>query len=93
MAQSAGYKHPLSFPIFWQKASLEPPLELSKWAAMMELAVSARDGKGVRNLLRAKPPVQEPAEPIYNVEITGETKAQKRNRDIRNQKKTNQLGK
>ena len=40
---------------------------------MMEMAVFAKDGIDVRNLLRAKPPVIEPTETTYEIEITGET--------------------
>ena len=39
------------------------------------------------NLLRARPQLVEPSEPVYEVEITGETEAQKKNRKVRNQKK------
>ena len=41
----------------------------------------------MRNLVRTKPLVREPAEPTYGVEITVETDAQTRNRDNRNQEK------
>ena len=88
MAQPAGYsKNLLNINPLWEKASAEPPLEWSRWAAILEMAVFAKDGVEVRNLLRAKPPLVEPLEPIYKVEITGETKAQRKNRDIRNQEK------
>ena len=40
-----------------------------------------------RNLLRARPALTEPAEPIYELEITGETDAQRKNREVRNQEK------
>ena len=39
----------------------------------MEMAVFAKDGIEVRNLLRAKPPVTEPAETTDEIEITGKT--------------------
>ena len=51
------------------------------------MAVFEKDGIEVRNLLRAKPALVEPAEPIYEHEITGETEAQKKNRDVKNQKR------
>ena len=83
MAQPAGYsKNPLNINPFWVKASAEPPLGWSKWAAILEMAVIAKDGIEVRNLLRAKPPLVEPTEPIYEVEIISETEAQRKNRDI-----------
>ena len=72
---------------FWEKASAEPPLEWSKWAAILEMAVFAKAGIEVRNLLRIKPTLFEPAKPIYQVQITGETEAQNKNRDVRNQEK------
>ena len=65
MAQPAGYsKNPLNINPFWEKTSAEPPVEWSKWAAIVEMAVFAKDGVEVRNLLRAKPPLVEPPEPI-----------------------------
>ena len=85
MAQPAGFsKNPLNSP-FWEKALAEPLLEWSKWAAIFEMAVFAKDGIEVRNLQRNKPPLVEPIEPRYEVEITGETEAQKKNREVRNQ--------
>ena len=62
MAQPAGYKNPLNIPSFWQKASAEPQLEWRKWVAMMEMAMFARGGIEVRNLIRRKTPVVEPTE-------------------------------
>ena len=51
------------------------------------MAVFAKDGIEVGNLLRARPPFVEPSEPVYEIEITGETEAQKKNREVRNQEK------
>ena len=88
MAQSAGYsKNPLSINPFWEKASSEPPLEWSKWAAIFEMALFAKDQIEVRNLQRNIPPLVEPTEPIYEVKINGETDAQRKNREVRNQEK------
>ena len=88
MAQSAGYsKNPLIINPFWERASAESPLEWSKWAAILEMAVFAKDGIEIRNLLRARPTLVEPAEPVYELEITGETEAQRINREVRNQEK------
>ena len=87
MAQPSGYlKNPSSINQVWEKASAEPRLEWSKWAAIHETAVFAKDGIEVRNL-RARPVLVEPAEPIYELEIFGETETQKKNRDVRNQEK------
>ena len=73
MAQPAGYsKNPQNINPFWDKASAEPPLKCSKWAAILEMAVFAKDGIEIQNLLRAKPPQVEPSEPAYDFEITGE---------------------
>ena len=88
MAQSAGYsKNPLIINPFWERASAESPLEWSKWAAILEMAVFAKDGIEIRNLLRARPTLVEPAEPVYELEITGETEAQRINREVRNKEK------
>ena len=51
------------------------------------MAIFAKDGIEVRNLLTARPTLVEPSEPVYEVEITGETEEQKKNREVRNQKK------
>ena len=73
---------------FWEKSSAEPPLEWSKWAAILEMAVFAKDGIEIRNLLSAKPEnTSQPSEPVYELEITGKTAAQKKNRDVVNQEK------
>ena len=50
------------------------------------MAVFAKDGVEVRILLRAKPPLLEPREPIYELEISSETEAQRKNQDKRKQK-------
>ena len=51
------------------------------------MALFAKDEIEVRNLLRIKLPPVEPPELIYEVEITDEREAQKKNRDVRNQEK------
>ena len=43
MAQSAGYKNPPNIPPFWKKETEDPPMELTKLSAMMEMAVLAKD--------------------------------------------------
>ena len=89
MPQSAGYsKNPLNINPFWEKASAEPTLEWSKWAAILEMAVFAKDGIEVRNLLRNKTELIDPTVPILKTKITGETEAaERRNRDVRNHEK------
>ena len=49
------------------------------------MAVFAKDENGVRNLQKNKPEIVEPTEPIYEIEITGDTEAQKKNREVKNQ--------
>ena len=71
MAQPAGYsKTALNIYPFWEKMSVEPLLEWSKWAAILEMAVFTKNGIEVRNLLRARPSLVKPSELIYEVEIT-----------------------
>ena len=70
-----------------EKQSAEPPLEWSNWAGILEMTVFAKDGIEIRNFLRARPTLVEPAEPVYELEIQGETEAQSKNREVRNQEK------
>ena len=77
--QPAGFwKNPLSINPFWERVSAEPPLEWTKWAAILEMAVFAKDGNDIRNLVRAKPPLVEQTEPISEVEIEGAKKESRR---------------
>ena len=78
-------KKPLNINLIWERASAEPPLEWTKWAAILEMTVLK--WIEIRNLLRAKPTLVDPAEPVYEVEIQGETDAQRKNREVRNQEK------
>ena len=88
MAQPTGFlKIPLNINPFWERASAEPPLEWTKWAEILEMAVFAKDGFEIRNLLRTRPQLVEPSEPVYEVETTGETEAQRKNPEVRNQEK------
>ena len=88
MAQPArSTKNPLTINSLWEKTSAELPLEWSKLAAIVELAVFAKDGIEIQNLLREKPNITLPTEQILEVEIHGETDAQRRNREVRNQEK------
>ena len=76
MAQPAGVtKNPLSLDPFWERASAEPPLEWSKWAAIVEMAVFAKDRIEVPNLLHDKQELVDLTEPVFEVEITGKTEA------------------
>ena len=67
--------------------SVEPPLEWSMWAAILEIAVFAKVGIEILNLLRARPTLVEPTEPVYELEKTGNTEAQRKNREVRIQEK------
>ena len=80
-------KNPLNINPFWERASAESPLEWRKWAARLEMAVFAKDGIEIRNLLRAKPQLADPVEPVYEIEIQGKSDAQRKNREVRNQEK------
>ena len=82
MAQPAGYKNPLGIPAFWQEETAELPMELTKRIAKIEMAILAKDGIEVRTLRHVKPRAIEPTEPIYELEITGKTEAEKRKQDI-----------
>ena len=62
-------------------------------AATFEMTAFAKDGINVRKLLRTKPPLTKPAEPIYKIEITGEMEAQKTNRDVIKPREASLLGK
>ena len=74
MAQSAAStKNPLNINSFWEKSSAEPPLEWRKWVAIVELAVFAKDGIEIRNLLREEPEVTLPSEPIRDTGRKGRT--------------------
>ena len=88
MAQPAGYKNLMSIPPIWQNATAEPPMEWTKWTSRMEIAVLAKNGIEVRILLYLRPPIIDPTEPIYKLEIDGATEAEKRKRHIRKQEKT-----
>ena len=55
--------------------------------AILEMAVFAKDGIEIQNLLRTRPQLVEPSEAVYEVEITGETEAQRKNCEVRNQEK------
>ena len=87
MAQSAGFsKNSLNINPVWEKASAESPLERTKWAAIFK-KVFAKDGIEVRSLQRTKPHLVKPTQPNNVLEKTGETEAQKKNREVRNQEK------
>ena len=51
------------------------------------MAISTKDGIDVRNFLRDKLELVDPPEPVLEVETTGETDAQRKYKEIRNQEK------
>ena len=88
MAQQSGFlKNPPYINPFWERASAKPPLEWTKWAAILEMAVFAKDGIEIRNLLRALPQLVKLFEPVYEVDITGEMDTQRKKCEVRNQEK------
>ena len=97
MAHSAGFsKKPLNNNPLWERASAEFFIRVvqmgsntancSKWAAKF-----AKDEIEIGNLLRAKPPLVEPSDPKHEIEIMGETEAQKKN--LRSPKPGKRVGK
>ena len=77
MAQQPGFsKNPLKINPFRDRASAESPTEWTKFAAILEMKVFAKDGIEIRNPLRTRPQKVESSEPVYEVEITGETETQ-----------------
>ena len=88
-----GYaKNPLSITPFWEKASAEPPLEWSDWAAILEMAVLTKDEIEVRKKLQAKAPSVEPSELIHELEISIEGEAQKKSRCTKSKQKRSYWG-
>ena len=87
MAQPTGFiRNPLSTNPFWERDLAEPPIEWSNWAAIVKMAVLAKDGIQVRNLLRDKPELVDTHESILEVEIPEETDAQKKQRTKKSRK-------
>ena len=54
---------------------------------MMEMAVLAKDGIEVRTLLRARPRIKEPTEPIYELEVNNETEIENGNEIYKTRRK------
>ena len=51
------------------------------------MAVPAKDGIEIQYLLRTRPQLVEPTEPVFEVKITGEMEVQRKNREVRIQEK------
>ena len=74
------------FNLFWEKATLEPPLRWEYWRTQLKLAILAREGIIV-NLLLVDPPehVILPPEPTYEDADENPTAQSERVRRTRNE--------
>ena len=88
MAQSAAEskKTPLHVDVFWEKPTATPPLTWDKWTQQWKLALLAKEGIQLDNLLNdPKTVVTYPPEPTYEEPVENHTQATERDRKIRNQ--------
>ena len=88
MAQSAAEskKTPLHVDAFWEKPNATPPLTWDKWTQQWKLALLAKEGIQLDNLLNDPPTaVTYPPEPIYEEPVENHTQATERDRKFRNQ--------
>ena len=89
MAQSAlkgSGKSPLGIQPFWEKATLEPPLQWEYWRTQLKLAILAQEGIVVDILLADTPEhVILPPEPAYEDAVENPTAQSKRDRRTRNE--------
>ena len=88
MAQSAAEskKTPLHVDAFWERPTATPPLTWDKWAQQWKLALLAKEGIQLENLLNDPPTaVTYPPEPTYEESTENQTQATERDRKIRNQ--------
>ena len=85
MAQSSTSKTPLNIEVFWEKASLEPPLEWHKWFVIFKAALFAKKDSDATERSGTKPTgVTLPRRPRAETAIPEESAEQKSARDIRN---------
>ena len=83
MAQSS--KTPLNIEVFWEKASLEPPLEWQKWFVIFTAALFAKEDIDATELSGTKPTIATlPRQPRAETAIAGENAEQKSAHEIRN---------
>ena len=83
MAQSS--KTPLNIEVFWEKSSLEPPLEWSKWFVIFTAALFAKEDINATVLTGPKPAnVTLPKRPRAETAVPEETADQKAQREVRN---------
>ena len=78
MAQSAAEskKTPLHVDAFWEKPTVTPTLTWDKWTQQWKLALLAKEGIQLENLLNDPPTVVTyPPEPIYEEPVANHTQA------------------
>ena len=88
MAQSAAdsKKTPLHIEAFWEKPTATPPLMWNKWTQQWKLALLAKKGIQLDNLLYDPPStVTYPHEPTYEEPVENHTQGTERDRKVRNQ--------
>ena len=88
MAQSAtdSKKTPLHIEAFWEKPTATPSLTWDKWTQQWKLALLAKEGIQLDNLLNDPPTtVTYPPEPTYKDPLKNHTQATERDRKVRNQ--------
>ena len=88
MAQSAAEskKTPLHVDAFWEKPTATPSLTWDKWTQQWKLALLAKEGIQLDNLLNDPPTaVTYPPEPAYEEPVENHTQATERDRKFRNQ--------
>ena len=88
MAQSAAEsnKTPLHVDAFSEKPTATPPLTWDKWTQQWKLALLAKVGIQLDNILNDPPTaVTYPPEPTYEEPVENHTQATEKDRKIRNQ--------
>ena len=91
MAQSATKERALlGIEPFWEKPTLEPPLQWDRWQVMLKLAIMAKEGISIDTLLDYPPDkVTLPPEPIYEEDVQNSTAQSERDRRTRNEQLKN----
>ena len=71
MAESATKERAiLGIEPFWEKPTLEPPLQWDRWQVMLKLAIMAKEGISIDTLLDDLPDkVTLPPEPIHEEDV------------------------
>ena len=78
MAQSAvdSRKNPLHIHVFWEKPTITPPLLWDKWMQHWKLALLAKKGIQLENLINRLPPtVTYPPKTTYKEPVENHTQA------------------